>query len=529
MNDDDDSEVIIGDDDSEDVVSPVQSSDSEERKTVVDFSGLLPYVQIFNNNFPNFNASIQDNMIKFQIPRMVLPLSLQMVCGFHLFPVLVYVELYFKEMSWTAKLEKFSVKHPIYGKNYVGRALVEDAIRMFFSESYKQTDLTRAISYLFGKNVTQADPANVSKLVKMGFKQNLAEKALIKSMNNLKKAKDMLINENVEKSNIIRCPLKFNECINAFLDLNDHCCICRKELKFSGIKPTVCDNKLCQVGFNEIGVGTSVVQEIRRDPLAADWILTIYGCALRDTRYLVPMPPVEILDISNLVLKTLPPMEFLANSCTNDADLSKTYGKNTLDFLRWVLLTNKSQIISLPEELSIKSINSQFQFMTLISSPDLELEFLKRKEQYGSYYLWHGSAVSRWYSIVQNGLKNMSRIRGGVVHGTAYGEGIYFSSNSNISFQYTDCSFNPYVNSVLGRRIKMIGFCEVAKMPKGILNNFNNNILTLIDEKACIVRYVFVIPENTLFHFISTKFTDKKLPNLNQVLDYLSEKALSSK
>lgn len=83
------------------------------------------------------------------------------------------------------------------------------------------------------------------------------------------------------------------ETLDSFLDIQDHCCICRKKLPFSVIKLSICDQKLCEVSFNEIGVGASVVQEIRRDPRAADLLLSLFACSTHDERYMKPRPPMK--------------------------------------------------------------------------------------------------------------------------------------------------------------------------------------------------------------------------------------------
>ncbi|KAH0793025.1 UBA/TS-N domain containing protein [Histomonas meleagridis] len=521
---DDDEEVVIEDDDDENFTLPSSQIDPPLSKS--GDPNFFNHILCFINYLPNFNATLSDNILSFKVPKDVLPLSLQMVCGFHFSPTLLDIELTFKTLDWDTPLEKMKVLHPIFKTNYVGRPLVEDAIRNFFSPNYISSDISRASIYLFQARGV-VDHKKLNQLIAENFDPKSAEIALVLCRNNINSARKFLLTGNLS-TNATSCPVQFEdspliflviEIVNAFLDLNDHCCICRKKLPFSGIKPSICDSKLCAVGFNEIGVGTSVIQEIRRDPLAADWILTIYSGALAEPKYLNPSPPTALLDFSKGLLRTLPSMEDLILSCLTDSDISKTYGKNALEFLRWLLLTNKSQIISLPKALQIKEIPCEFQFMTLISSPSAELDFLQRKNQYGSIYQWHGSAGSRWYSIMQNGLKNMSRIPGEVVHGAAHGEGIYLASDSMLSFSYTLPVKNLYKNSKLGKNITMIGLCEIAKMPNGVLNSHGNEIKTLTDEKACIVRFVFATTKH--FHVKATRLKAKSIPNLEMVLEYM--------
>lgn len=46
------------------------------------------------------------------------------------------------------------------------------------------------------------------------------------------------------------------------------------------------------------------------------------------------------------------------------------------------------------------------------------------KKKHGSRFLFHGSGINNWYSIIRNGLRNLSNT-GMMTAGAAYGEGIY--------------------------------------------------------------------------------------------------------
>lgn len=525
---DDDSEVVVGDSGSDDSDLCARAPPPPPPAPPPEFEAALKRLPEL---IPGCDAELRGAELTLRVPRDPLPLALQAACGFRAHRVAVEVRAELSAFSWTARPERVRARHPLLGANFAGRALAEDAVRRFFAPGYAGAGLSRAAACVFG---ARADSAAVSSLTANGFRRDRAAAALRRCGNDTGAAAAVLSGCAAAGG---WCAVRYSDCppaylvlevVAALLDLSDHCCVCRRRLEFAGIRPAVCANRLCEVAFNEIGAGASVLQEIRRDALAADWVLTIYGCALRDGRYVFPAPPAGVAGASERVLRTLPAMARIAEACASDADIARMFGADTLDALRWVLLTNKAQIISLPDELRVRGVECGFQFMTLIAAPDMETEFLRRKEEYGSQYLWHGSAVSRWYSIVQNGLKNMSRVRGGIVHGNAYGEGIYLSSNSTISLQYTDYNENPYVNSVLGKRLKMIACCEVAKMPKGVLNRFNNGIMTLIDEKACVVRFVFVMPDKEMFQLSSLKFSNRSLPDLEKVLGYLEKKAKQS-
>jgi hypothetical protein len=53
---------------------------------------------------------------------------------------------------------------------------------------------------------------------------------------------------------------------------------------------------------------------------------------------------------------------------------------------------------------------------------------MQSKQKNGSIYCWHGSSLENWYSIMRNGLRNLSNTSL-MTAGAAYGAGIYASSN----------------------------------------------------------------------------------------------------
>jgi len=60
-------------------------------------------------------------------------------------------------------------------------------------------------------------------------------------------------------------------------------------LSYSSIKPSVCDKEFCQFRFTEIGIGTSIYLEIKRDPLVADLIISLFAASISDN-YCDPKP-----------------------------------------------------------------------------------------------------------------------------------------------------------------------------------------------------------------------------------------------
>lgn len=524
INDDDDGEFIVGDDD-DDVINYMGTpTNSDEIHTPISYTSLnsviQPQIELINNILPKFKIQYDSSTtVTFQIPSYILPSSLRMVCGFYLSPILINVSLVFSNASWKQPLASFSAIHPILKQNYVGRPLVYDTIRHFFSTSYFPKESYRSFHFLLPKSFS------------------------------------------IDHFTFDTSPLIFLllEIIESFIDIQDHCCICHCELPFSVIKPSICDKKLCEVGFNEIGVGTSVATEIKRDAKAADLLLSIFACSLHDKRYIKPKPPDSLMRNIELLLNKIPSMKTISQNCRNDSDIIKMCGKDSLELLRWVILSNRSQLIHLPDELKLKSVGFREQFMTLIASPSAEEAFQrkkaskhekkkqkKKKQQQQqqpkrtesnkkSLFLWHGSGGERWHSIIRNGLMNMSNKD--CVHGAAHGSGIYLAKDVSTSLSYTNRVKNLYKNSELGSYLTLIALCEV--IPNELFNDIGR-IATLQDEEAIIVRFVFPLGSNEdysddyddygngdnddYYGIRAGHVSSENIPNIEDVLRYLEAK-----
>jgi hypothetical protein len=295
------------------------------------------------------------------------------------------------------------------------------------------------------------------------------------------------------------------EVADAFLDLQDHCCIYGKAIH-PGLKPTTCDEGLCAFQAQQIGIGMSVCQELSRDLRVADLLVSSLSAAI-GTKYYNPRVPVLADAVVLSTLDKLPPMNVLSQSCSSDVNLSVATGsESAMQILRWVLLSNRSHLISLPASLRLKQFAGTEQFMTLLSSPEREEVFNDLKGRFGSMYLWHGSGAENWHSILRTGLKNFSNTDL-MKCGACYGSGIYFARSSGTSLGYVTISETRYRNSKQ-KQLSLIAICEVIKLPpgahritvsrrngteivvSGALNPHEQWGYTLTMEEACVVRFL---------------------------------------
>jgi len=481
---------------------------------------------------PSYPASIVDSdSVKFSIPCSFLPLSQQTVYGLNCHSILLDVVLELSQFDWKLKPRKLQMVHPVKGKNFIGSPLIQNVANSFFSPFYKPKKYYRAQSHLFSFQSVKPDPIMVIQLVYQGFNSEQARKALVFSNNDLDRAIQFLNTGYIYEvktpiTNFVSyhdSPLIYFvlELAEAFLDISRCCCICRKELPTPGVKPSICNSELCKFSLFEIGIGNNICEEIRRDPEAADLVVSLYASSF-ESNFCKPSYPKDLgektIERIQNILQELPAMSELS-MCQNDLELSAKIGSEAYELLRWILLSNLSFIISLPESMKMQQFPTTKQFLTLISSPEAERSFDQLRKRYGSVFLWHGSSGNRWHSIVRNGLK----VGSGTslqAHGASYGKGIYFADESSTSWSYVFSSTNCYKNSVLGCDLNAIALCEVAKVPELKDHGFCR---TSKREDASIVRYL-IIGDKFSANVVNNP---PKVPSLREVIESINQKKIN--
>jgi hypothetical protein len=251
------------------------------------------------------------------------------------------------------------------------------------------------------------------------------------------------------------CPLAFLvlEAVDALLSLCDHCCVCGADLGLSGIKPTVCSNSLCLFSLANIGVGSSLCNEIRRDPAAVDFLVSLASAALPAQLLSPPLPPPLAADAARF-FERLPPIASLTAYST-DAELVGAIGRPFTEILRFILGSNRTHLVSLPPELNIDNstktvVRATEQFLCVSAGRETEAQFQNRKSKQGSVYLCHGSPVMSWHSILQNGRGKHPAWAGWPVI-------VWQATNSQTSFAYCAKDANTTTYAARFESMKRIG------------------------------------------------------------------------
>lgn len=154
--------------------------------------------------------------------------------------------------------------------------------------------------------------------------------------------------------------------------------------------------------------------------------------------------------------------------------------RGSLRLLNWIVASNRSLILqdgvvpSDAEELldplcpipgardveypgKVQGMPGDYmQFRFLQGSPEKEREFNKElqlveagqgkeePQRPATLFLWHGSPMSNWHSIVRTGLDFQT-----LAHGRSYGNGVYFSQHMNVSTSYSSMSGRRAPNAAM--------------------------------------------------------------------------------
>lgn len=230
----------------------------------------------------------------------------------------------------------------------------------------------------------------------------------------------------------------------------NYCTCCAKEHLIKGTSIiTHCDNTNCIKKFYHLVTDNRITELFNKDTNVLKFLINIMIIgSLHPKGASAFVPFVELIGIDTLdELKNIIEEKILNNKFKNIIDIISTC-QNDLDFLEktdnmiyglvknaisnnYFSMISKENIIqktSTKSKTSIISINISY-------NASIENKFL------GEHFLFHGSSLWSWYSIIKNGLKVMSGTAL-QANGAAYGNGIYLSDSFDMSFSYSSMTMN---------------------------------------------------------------------------------------
>ncbi len=365
---------------------------------------------------------------------------------------------------------------------------------------------------------------------KFCLKLTIDKKKLIIEPNDVLNANDMQL------AGIINEKGKFNK-ISKILDLmefikdkisnvTNYCIGCYKKMEFQSAAYITCGDEQCNIKYEEMRIGNPVTDMVKDDPDLVRFLFDSAKDAITcDRKQFIFDPfPTYFLKHKIKIKKQRGKMDALSGDDHNDlkdyakvtkvankvkinkfleaADISlddqeliKEVGDDVYALMRFIILSCKVQLV--PDKL-MRNANSDKVMLDsngkVIKEGALNCkaykvihphykneEFTKLKGENGkSHFLFHGSRWQNWYSILRNGLKNCSHTKL-MTAGAAYGNGIYLSDNSGLSYTYGSS----------GSR-SVIGVFEVI----GEKDRYKKNASVYVcpDETQLIQRYLLIIP-----------------------------------
>eukprot|EP00824_Muranothrix_gubernata_P011060 TRINITY_DN2424_c1_g2_i1.p1 TRINITY_DN2424_c1_g2~~TRINITY_DN2424_c1_g2_i1.p1 ORF type:complete len:314 (+),score=53.72 TRINITY_DN2424_c1_g2_i1:504-1445(+) len=223
---------------------------------------------------------------------------------------------------------------------------------------------------------------------------------------------------------------------NGLRSLCTHCIICDKKLEYDGFKPTVCLEASCLRQMHEYGLGYDLQTELKRNAEVVDLLLCVTVAAASTSQRLLEPRPTELmadrttalssplthpcpcrrgLEVDDIIriLQAVPPVTGLSAAPVLSEEM-KDLDDRTLPLLHWILASNRSQICPIPENKRLQ-IDTPHQFLFVTGDPVREKRFQEMKASVGersggrgSFYLFYGSPLSHWHSILRTKLEDSS-------------------------------------------------------------------------------------------------------------------------
>ncbi|KAK7751944.1 hypothetical protein SLS62_006087 [Diatrype stigma] len=214
----------------------------------------------------------------------------------------------------------------------------------------------------------------------------------------------------------------------------------------------------------------------------------------------------------SLLLSALPSVpdmrEFLLD---NPGRQLSTWGKivpASMGLLRWIVASNRSYIVQIDEPTEeeqdddgkvttreqerIAGVDGWVQFRFAQGSPEKEalfqqaLEGIQKPQR--TLLAWHGSDLTNWHSIIRQGL-NYSV----VLHGRAYGDGVYFSRQFETSMGYSNVAISISASLWPKSELKIdaaMGLAELVNRPEEFRSSNPYFVVQHCHWIQC--RYLFV-------------------------------------
>lgn len=383
--------------------------------------------------------------------------------------------------------------------------------------------------------------ALTKKLIDMNFPRNQVKEAVVLAQGNEELAIEYLNTENVSKysgeyaSDIITCNNFFYNMLFYLRDriqnCTNYCFICFKRHVVDSYRLRPCSAEICEFRFEEIS-GISLYAEICSNPDLVFLDLSFASESVASSRsstvfepfpsfllkknqirgksgflsgsYSAEMDSNKDIPLLRQLITQMPDINVLKNSCTDEVSCRdyilslNLEGLQIYKLMRYIIATNRLNFNKLSKQNSIPKLNAEIeQYIVTSHLPETEKAFDNKRKIHGSFFAFHGSSIENWYSILRNGVRNLSNTHM-MTAGAAYGAGVYAAENIATSFGYCRMTnsqpFWPYSKLCNPPKFCM-GIIEVINNQK---YNKGNGIYVIPEDKDLIIRYLLVFPQTAM-------------------------------
>lgn len=269
------------------------------------------------------------------------------------------------------------------------------------------------------------------------------------------------------------------------------CYICKSEYTYN-------DHFGCMEVLTYDG-DTVVVDLLNKKPEVFGFLLRVLKSQVNKPDRFLPFPTwfkkddILNMDLFKETVEKIKPQILFEYGFENDRLLQNYVGEDAYMLLRFMIL-------SCPINLEHVKINAWEQFkVTWEDTVEQKFEMPGKKPQ----YLYHGSPLSNWQSILRNGLKVTSGTSW-MTTGAAFGKGIYASDTLNVSYGYSCTQSGPIV-------IGVYEIYEPSQYKKSI------GIYVIPNENLMLLRYLIYVDNPTKQNIVSVDSQLKEIWNTKSV------------
>jgi ubiquitin-protein ligase len=194
----------------------------------------------------------------------------------------------------------------------------------------------------------------------------------------------------------------------------------------------------------------------------------------------LPLPPFinnidELIDIipKSYMINDFKELYQLLKKNITDYEIYEFLGKPFYSFIKFSIMSTNMELIT-NNDHTIP--NENIIHLDIIHSQEIEHKFHPIENLF-----FHGSNIDSWYSILRNGIKNMSNTSL-MRAGASYGPGVYLSSNYGLSFCYSK------INSHF--KTHVTGIVQILNPEKNA--KITNEIVVVSDDTKILLRSIII-------------------------------------